>query len=264
MPFEPEHVLFASYGNDSVALIQWCHEKGLENIAVLFNDTGWAEPSWLERVATGEAWVRSLGMRAFRTECEGMEALVRRKKGWPFKQRGQFCTQELKRAPTIAWLDHHDPDREALCMAGIRRSESRHRATYPERIEDHPEYRRDCWYPLVRHTDEMRDALVAKTPLPLLPHRSQECYPCINANKADLRLLSAERVAEIEAIELSMGYTRNGKLRTMFRPAKVAGEIGIRGAWHWAHSEQGKHIKGQQPLFDLGGGSGCDSDLCGG
>ncbi len=35
-------VIFASYGNDSVALIQWAREWKLEDVAVVYSDTGWA------------------------------------------------------------------------------------------------------------------------------------------------------------------------------------------------------------------------------
>lgn len=38
-----EYTIKASYGNDSVALIQWCYERDLQNVVVLYNDTGWAQ-----------------------------------------------------------------------------------------------------------------------------------------------------------------------------------------------------------------------------
>ena len=36
------HVLFCSYGNDSIALIQWAHERGLKDVVCLYSDTGWS------------------------------------------------------------------------------------------------------------------------------------------------------------------------------------------------------------------------------
>ena len=51
---KPLHVAFVSYGNDSLALIQWLHEHGVENVTLAYHDTGWASPEWGERVAAAE------------------------------------------------------------------------------------------------------------------------------------------------------------------------------------------------------------------
>ena len=40
------HVLFCSYGNDSIALIQWAHERGLKGVTCLYSDTGWSARWW--------------------------------------------------------------------------------------------------------------------------------------------------------------------------------------------------------------------------
>ncbi len=101
-------VIRASYGNDSVALIQWARESGLSDVVVLYSDTGWARASWAARVEQMEAWVTSIGFTPARTASVGMEALVRSKKMWP-QRLMQFCTKELKIIPTIAWLDENDP-----------------------------------------------------------------------------------------------------------------------------------------------------------
>ena len=54
------HIIFASYGNDSVALIQWAHERRLTDVTVLYSDTGWAADWWAERVLKAGWWL-SLG-----------------------------------------------------------------------------------------------------------------------------------------------------------------------------------------------------------
>lgn len=51
-----EHLIFASYGNDSIALIQWAHERGLPDVHVAYGDTGWAA-AWA--VARAAAWAAS-------------------------------------------------------------------------------------------------------------------------------------------------------------------------------------------------------------
>jgi len=54
------NVIFASYGNDSVALIQWAHDKGLRDVTVAYSNTGWAAQKWPMRVARGNAWAHAL------------------------------------------------------------------------------------------------------------------------------------------------------------------------------------------------------------
>ena len=73
-------VLGTSWGNDSVALVQWCVEQGLTDVTCLYNDTGWSwlaygnQEGWSERVDRMEAWARSLGYKTARTRSLGMEA----------------------------------------------------------------------------------------------------------------------------------------------------------------------------------------------
>ena len=55
-----EHVIFASYGNDSIALIQWAHERGLTDVAVAYSDTGRAAPWWPDRVEQAEGEVSNV------------------------------------------------------------------------------------------------------------------------------------------------------------------------------------------------------------
>lgn len=130
-----DYAIFASYGNDSIALIQWMFEKygNSKRIAVIYTSTGWAAEYWVERVKRGEEWVRSLGFDAFTIESEGMANLVRRKKAWPRAGgKYQFCTENLKQKPALAWLDSTDAGKEIICCVGVRREESENRANFPE------------------------------------------------------------------------------------------------------------------------------------
>jgi hypothetical protein len=43
-------VLGASWGNDTVATVQFLREEGLTDVTCLYNDTGWPAEGWLERV----------------------------------------------------------------------------------------------------------------------------------------------------------------------------------------------------------------------
>src|SRR5574340_96106 len=133
------NIIFASYGNDSVALIQWAKENNLEDVHVVYSDTGWAADWWGERLERLEAWVKTLGFLPHRTESMGMEELVKKRKGWP-RNGMQFCTLELKIRPAMEWLDKNDPEKTALCLVGVRREESRSRATFPEYTESSPNH----------------------------------------------------------------------------------------------------------------------------
>jgi 3'-phosphoadenosine 5'-phosphosulfate sulfotransferase (PAPS reductase)/FAD synthetase len=255
-------VIFASYGNDSIALIQWAHVQqrncnyGYDDVRVVYTDTGWAADWWPARVLKGEAWARSLGFKPVRIEGPGMERLVERKKAWPRGGGGkfQFCTEALKEAPALAWLDEVDPDREAICMVGIRRSESANRATFPEWTEVSERHGgRSLHAPLVRMTAGERDSVLRfRTPFPPLPHRSKECWPCVNAGKRELKLLEPQRIEVIRRIEQRMGTNSAGNERVMFSPARHGGAVGID-----AVVEDARH--GHDELFAVGS---CDGGWC--
>lgn len=249
-------VIFSSYGNDSVALIQWAHAAGLREVSVVYTDTGWAASYWQERVKLGEQWVKSLGFEPVRISSAGMVGLVRKKKAWPRGGGGrfQFCTQHLKVGPALAWLDQVDPDRDAICMVGIRREESANRTQFPEWTEESPSHGgRSLHAPLVRHLAIDRDALVARAPMPLLETKSKECWPCVNARKAELKFMDEAAIARVEAIEQEMGVNSKGNARVMFSPARHGGAVGIR-----AVIEEAK--RGQDDLLFP---EGCDGGWCG-
>jgi 3'-phosphoadenosine 5'-phosphosulfate sulfotransferase (PAPS reductase)/FAD synthetase len=255
----PGFVIFASYGNDSVALIQWCANRKLPGVAVLYNDTGWARDDWGKRVENLEQWVKNLGFSPYRTQSIGLEQLVRDKKGWP-RQGYQFCTSELKIRPTLKWLDEHDPGKQAWCLIGVRRAESANRSNFPQFTAKSPNHGdRDLLAPIVKYSDERRDQLLKQAGVEPLPHRSMECFPCINSNRRDLQELAHDekRIAEIEAIEASMGITSKGKPRTMFRPYRYMGATGIREVVRWSEAKHGKFDP------DDGTGDDCTTGYCG-
>ncbi len=119
---------------------------------------------------------------------------------------------------------------------------------------------RTLWAPLVRHTKAERDALIERAGFRILEHRSDECWPCINGNREDLRRLAEDeaRIAQIEALEAELGTTSNGKPRVMFRAAHKGNALGIREVVRWAQSAPAQYRMGQRFLF------GCDAGFCGG
>lgn len=231
-------VIFSSYGNDSCALIQWAHEWDLENVAVVYSDTGWATRGWDARVAKMEDWVRSLGFTPHRTSSIGFRQLARDKKGFP-TQRYQWCSYVLKIEPGMRWLEENDPNKSAICIVGARRDEAADplstRARFPEylvRSENHGG--RMMLAPMVDFNAAARDALLLRAGIDPLPHRSGECK-CINSNKADMRRFDEADILEIEAAEDEIG-------RPMFRPHRHMGATGIHEVIRWANSDRGKYV----------------------
>jgi 3'-phosphoadenosine 5'-phosphosulfate sulfotransferase (PAPS reductase)/FAD synthetase len=246
------NVISSSYGNDSVALIQWAKENNLQNVHVVFIDTGWSKPGWLERVAELEAWVTSLGFKAqhIRPEIQ-FEELMRRKKGFP-DQRHQWCSALLKGLPFLTWIDDADPECKATVMIGKRREESQERKDTPEFVESSPYHGgRRVHHPLYLHTEKMRNELIWRAGFEVLPHRSDECSPCANANKADLRRLTPFEIERLKNLEGETG-------QTMFRTKKKGGAKGIEQVIQWAYSGRGKYNPQQESLF-----TSCSSGYCG-
>jgi 3'-phosphoadenosine 5'-phosphosulfate sulfotransferase (PAPS reductase)/FAD synthetase len=155
-------------------------------------------------------------------------------------------------------MDKIDPDKQAICVVGIRREESTNRENFPEYIpisEKHGD--RELWAPLVRLTEKDRNILIRRAGFDVLPHRSMECFPCFCSNRIDLRMLTMERVKHIAKIEKEMGFTKKGKPRVMFRPYRHQGATGIKEVWRWALSERGKYNSSDEVV------SFCDSGYCG-
>lgn len=261
-----KYLVACSGGNDSVALIQYMMDAG-EKFSVVYNDTGWSRNDWPERIAKISSWCFGNGVTFYVTKSEGMEALVRRKKGWPMPaSKMQFCTKELKEGPTLELLDKIDPDGDLVIVTGRRREESQNRSKLAFWLYESAKHGgRDVWNPIANLSAKERDELILRAGFHVLPHSSMECYPCVCANKKDLREMrnDSERISEIEKIELDMGFTRNGKPRTMFRPYRVGGGVGIRQAVEWGSGPVGyksTSVPKSYKFNGLGLNGGC-SDL---
>ena len=171
--------------------------------------------------------------------------------GWPGNAQ-QFCTAHLKGIPFLKWIDEVDIDNKALVLIGKRRSESKARADTQEFVTD-SEYHggRTIWHPLFNLTDNERNKLVKRSGMDLLPHRSQECSPCVNANRGDFMLLTQDQIEHVNELEVEIG-------KPMFRPKRF-GALGIYGVMVWA-----KHGRKRGGFFDPLEDEGCGSPFgCG-
>lgn len=271
MDIDAHYVIFSSFGNDSVALMEIARKNGLKNVDVAYSNTQWAAKWWPDRVADFADITRQLGWRFTEIPSEGFKNMVKRKKGFP-RQGYQYCTGELKIIPALEWLEKIDPEKKAIVIVGLRQEESAARKDTPDFRANSPSHGgRMCLYPLARHTTAMRDALIKDFGFEPLPHRSMECFPCINSKRADLVLLSKdkERIQEIADFEKEMGVgERSGKKKTMFRPYRHQGATGIKEVVKWALLGRGKYNKNQSEfMLDDGTDSenegGCLNGWCG-
>lgn len=219
-------VVSTSYGNDSIACIQWAKETEQKHVVAAYSVTGWAAPWWAQRVAKGEALAHSYGFQTVRIESLGMADLIRDRKGWPGNGQ-QFCTAELKGFPFLDWIEEADAGHAATVVIGKRRAESKKRANTTEFIES-SEYHggRRVWHPLYLHSHEERNELVRRAGFEVLPHRSLECNPCVNANRGDFLRLTRGEIERVNDLEVEIG-------KTMFRPKRF-GALGIYGVIQWA------------------------------
>lgn len=221
------NVISSSGGNDSVALIQWAYERNLPDVTVAFCNTGWGAPSWENRVTGVHGFASGVcGFKHIKLKSIGMVTLVRDRKGWPGNGM-QFCTTHLKMVPFLEWIDEVDPDRKAVVLIGKRRAESERRANTPEFIESSEVHGgRKVWHPLYGHTDFERNELLGRAGFEVLPHRSLECNPCVNANRSDFLRLTPGEIERVNDLEAEIA-------KPMFRPKRF-NTVGIHGVIQWA------------------------------
>jgi 3'-phosphoadenosine 5'-phosphosulfate sulfotransferase (PAPS reductase)/FAD synthetase len=252
------NIVFSSGGNDSMATVQWCIEQGLEDIVVAYSDTKWSADSWIERMGKVKEYLETNSCEFAVIESEGFPNLVRRKKGFPANGMA-FCSMELKIAPAMKWLDEIDPDKKAVCYTGVMQLESENRKNWPKVIESSPNHGgRKLVSPLAEMSLDQRDELLTRSGFEILPHRSLECSPCVNANIKDLQQMDHKDLIKVKNLEVEMGVgERSGKPKFMFRPHRMAGCQGIEQVKAWANQGGGQYSPDQDDLF------GCDNGFCG-
>lgn len=228
-------IVSCSAGNDSIAMIQLLAEQGATNVDVLYIDTGWAALSWATRVADAKILSEMYGFRwNVRRGEHTFESLMLSRKGFPMPGK-TWCSYELKGVVSNAFEDEVDPDGEAVVCIGKRRDESEDRKNTPEYVEnDEWHGGRTVWHPLAFVVEAERDMLVTRTGFDVLPHRSQECAPCINANRGDFKVLTEYEANRAITLEMLVG-------KNMFRPYHHMGAKGVEQVIRWANSPRGKY-----------------------
>ena len=238
------HLASVSGGKDSTAMCLYLKEQGIEYRALHF-DTGWEHPATVEYLR--DVLPRYIGpievhsrepdlddeREAYAVELEEMlgwrSPFVRwtLKRGmFPSRVR-RFCTQELKIFTVRDVMKaEHEAGRLPVNVVGIRAAESQARAKLPERELSTA---LDCmvWRPLIAWTE--RDVIdihhrhgVPPNPLYLRGSRRVGCWPCIHANKADLRLLDEDRILIIERLEEMVMALAEARYRRKGETEKLA------------------------------------------
>lgn len=195
-------VASVSGGKDSAAMSLWLTENGIEHQRV-FADTGWEHALTYEYLR-GEL-ARVIGPIVEVRGDHDMVSLVRKKGMFP-SRKFRFCTQFLKVEPLLAHMDAIDE--EVVNAIGIRAEESEARAKLPA-WEEPSDRNQIVWRPMLAWTEaevieiHKRHGL-APNPLYLKGATRVGCFPCINAQKKEIRLvaeIAPERIAEIERME---------------------------------------------------------------
>lgn len=291
------NILSLSGGKDSVAAWAWAIRMGLNPVPVYLDTVWeWDEPdaagkthyrhldllearlgpiirhtpesaygAWLERALPiptwAQDWERPLPQHSF-------VEVVRRKGIFPSRV-AKWCTEELKLYLFALWLDafRHDTGDDVQVLVGVRAEESAERAQLPER-EYSKLYDCDVWRPLI---DWKLDQVIAEhhraaIPIhPLYRHGAERvgCFPCVQAPKAELRLvgeLAPKRIQKIRELEAETGHTmftrdRRTEKAALIKsgvPASEAGPsvepIGIDAVLAWANTKRGgKEIELERP-----------------
>lgn len=177
-----------SGGKDSAAMSLWLTEQGIEHDRV-FMDTGWEHPATYEYLRGPLA--AKLGQI---TEIRGpltMEQVIEKHGAFP-SRKWRFCTRELKVEPLQRYLA--SLGEEAVNAVGVRAEESEARARMPE-WEWSDALEVETWRPLLGWSFEDVRAIhnrhgLAPNPLYLWGAERVGCWPCINARKAEIRLIA--------------------------------------------------------------------------
>lgn len=200
-----------SAGKDSAAMCLYLKEQGISFIAV-HQRTGWdAERMGFYEYMRGEL-TRVIGPII---EIQGprlMSDLVRHKGMFPSRKR-RVCTEGLKIEPMQKYLrELADQGLDVVNAIGIRADESADRATALE-WDFSPMLDCDVWRPILTWSIDDVVAIhkrhgLAPNPLYLLGATRVGCWPCINATKAEIKLVAdkdPQRIGELRALEAEVG-----------------------------------------------------------
>ncbi len=238
---ERKLIVSLSGGKDSTAMALWLKEMNFDFDCVFIN-TGWEHQSTIDYIHDylpahiGEVTTLFSG---------GMEDLVMNKGYFP-SPKIRFCTGALKIEPMRRHLNSLSVD--IVNAIGIRAQESAKRANDPE-WEENPSLHVEVWRPIIHWTVEDVIAIhkrhnVLPNPLYLKGAERVGCWPCIFAQKREIRMLarlSPERIDTIREMEREVNIRRqqknpNAKPVTWFHRSGLP--MPIDAVVEWAHKSK--------------------------
>lgn len=255
-----------SGGKDSTAMMLALREAGVEFRAV-FADTGWEAPetyTYLDLLREKLGPIDVVGAEG------GMVAKIRSRAGFPARMQ-RWCTRELKIDPLRAY--HDTVDGETVSTVGVRASESVYRSRL-RAFEDCDTWGGFVWRPLLAWSVEDVLAIHHRHGVPVNPlyqrgHDRVGCYPCVYANKGDIRLVAdyaPDRIATIRELEAEVVEIRDERnesspgryepmMGTFFQGRDArSGFVPIDRVVAWSRTSRGGK---QLPLLDNEPDGGC-------
>lgn len=263
-----------SGGKDSTAMCLHLREVSIPYTAV-FMDTGWenaetyrylreelpgyiGEILWLRSAVTLPPDLEALAT-LYEVRLGHYSAMVRwclQKAMFPSGQR-RWCTSSLKVEPIARWLDALDED--AVSAVGIRAEESAARKAMTEWEEPGPDaiIKAPTWRPLIAWT--MDDVVAIHHRHGVTPNRTYfdgarrvGCWPCIRANKDEIRRIAdldpgrMSLIRDLEADVRRLHHDRRGtEVNHSWFQARMADKDGRWPAWpidrvvDWSRTSRG-------------------------
>lgn len=243
------NIIFGNFGDNTIALIQWAFEKGLQNVRVVHINTQWAAQTWGQRVAEGSAFAEQCGFESVElSSSTTFTEMVLGRENFP-NQKFQWCAGFLKGLAFMMWADQLDPEAEAVVLLGSRRTDSRIREGLEEFKERSEHFgKRRVWYPLYQHSNFERDELIQRAGFSVLNHRSLECDPCIHSQIVDFQQMSSVDIEKVKRIE-------NQLQKPMFHPMDVGGAQNIEQVISWAKQQPASDEANSLEFFNMGCGA---------
>lgn len=243
------NIIFGNFGDNTIALIQWAYENKLEDVYVLHVNTSWSAEGWGERVSHGVALIERYKFESIELKSpSSFSEMVKDRQQFP-SQKFQWCAGFLKGLAFLSWAHEHDPQGEATVILGSRRADSRIRHALDE-FKDQSEHFGDrrVWYPLYKHSDDDRNALIHRAGFEVLNHRSPECEPCIHSHARDFKRMSQSDIQKINTLEIEIN-------KPMFPAIDYGGAQSIEQVINWVNQKNTDTDHNNLEPFDMGCGA---------
>lgn len=271
-------LIFYSGGKDSQAcLIHSVKKYGVENCEAVFCDTGWENPLTYDHIVntTNMIGVKLVILKS--KKYDGMLDLAKKKKRFP-STKARFCTEELKSKPAIDYVLSHTEN--VIVIEGIRASESisrskmqaqctyfkyyfeafesgkKHNYRKKDVLEWCKKYNADKIRPLFDWSSEqvinyIKDNQQTPNPLYYLGFSRVGCFPCIMANKREVKLIIENHKERFEELKNYEKQLNTSFFPPDYIPKRFCSMISKNGVKYPVLSDVEKYILGKNATLDM-------------